>query len=93
MSYNMSSNISEFAPHAPAADKANREIHVTAREREVIAHVCNGLSNCEIAKEMNVAVHTVKTHMRNIMANMRVRSRLQIAARVYREQWAGAMTA
>jgi DNA-binding NarL/FixJ family response regulator len=65
---------------------AARDIHVTARESEVIAHVCNGLSNSEIAREMNVAVQTVKAHMRNIMAKMRVRSRLQLATLMYRER-------
>jgi DNA-binding NarL/FixJ family response regulator len=93
--------MTEFMSSAPvsesARDAAARDIvldvHVTARESEVIGHVCNGLSNNDIAREMHVAVHTVKTHMRNIMAKMRVRSRLQIAARVNRERWNLAMSA
>lgn len=85
----MGSILIDYMPQTPTV----RDVHVTAREREVIAHVCNGLSNGEIATEMHVAVHTVKTHMRNIMAKMRVRSRLQIAARVYREGWTPAMPA
>jgi DNA-binding NarL/FixJ family response regulator len=68
-------------------------IRVTHREREVIALIGDGLSNNEIALEMNVATHTVKTHVRNIMAKLGVRSRLQIAARIYRERWIPAMSA
>ena len=84
---------SGFSAREAAANDVVLDVHVTARESEVIAHVCNGLSNNEIAREMHVAVHTVKTHMRNIMAKMRVRSRLQIATRVYRERQTLAMSA
>jgi DNA-binding NarL/FixJ family response regulator len=70
-----------------------RDVRVTQREREVIALIGDGLSNNEIAREMNVATHTVKTHVRNIMVKLGVRSRLQIAARIYREHWTPAMSA
>jgi two-component system nitrate/nitrite response regulator NarL len=77
----------------PAWPSSVRDLHVTQREREVIAHIGNGMSNNEIAKEMNVATHTVKAHVRNIMMKLGVRSRLQIAARIYRERWIPAMSA
>jgi DNA-binding NarL/FixJ family response regulator len=77
----------------PAKGQSVRDIHVTQREREVISYIGSGMSNNEIAKEMHVATHTVKTHVRNIMMKLGVRSRLQIAARIYREHWIPAMSA
>jgi len=70
-----------------------RYFRVTHREQEVIALIGDGLSNNEIARELNVATHTVKTHVRNIMAKLGLRSRLQIAARMHREHWTPAMSA
>jgi DNA-binding NarL/FixJ family response regulator len=70
-----------------------RYIRVTQREREVIALIGDGMSNNEIARELNVATHTVKTHVRNIMAKLGLRSPLQIAARIHREHWTPAMSA
>ena len=39
---------------------------LTEREREVLRHASGLLSTAEIASEMHISVHTVKTHLRNI---------------------------
>ena len=39
---------------------------LTARERQVLRHASGLLSNAEIASEMNISIHTVKTHLKNI---------------------------
>jgi LuxR family transcriptional regulator, maltose regulon positive regulatory protein len=39
---------------------------LTEREREVLRHVSGMLSTAEIATEMHISTHTVKTHLRNI---------------------------
>ena len=53
---------------------------MTRREREVIELIGEGLSNKEIAKRLNIASHTVKSHVRNVMEKLALHSRLQIAA-------------
>lgn len=58
-------------------------VRMTPREREVIDLIAEGLSNKEIATRMNVAVHTVKSHVRNVMEKLTLHSRLQIAAYVH----------
>ena len=53
---------------------------MTRREREVIDLIGEGLSNKEIAQRLNVASHTVKSHVRNVMEKLALHTRLQIAA-------------
>ena len=38
---------------------------LTEREREVLRHVSGLLSSAEVASEMNISIHTVKTHLKN----------------------------
>lgn len=47
---------------------------LTPREREVIKGIVKGLSNKEIASEINVSVNTVMTHRRNIASKLRIHS-------------------
>ena len=67
---------------AVAAD----EVHMTSREREVIALIGEGLSNKEIAVRLNIATHTVKSHVRNVMEKLALHTRLQIAAFAHRDE-------
>ena len=53
---------------------------ITAREREIVALIVAGFSNKDIARELDIAVHTVKTHVHNILEKLDVRNRLQLAA-------------
>jgi DNA-binding NarL/FixJ family response regulator len=55
-------------------------VRMTPREREVINLIAEGLGNKEIATRINVATHTVKSHVRNIMEKLTLHTRLQIAA-------------
>jgi two-component system nitrate/nitrite response regulator NarL len=53
---------------------------MTQREREVIGLIAVGMSNKEIAKRLNIATDTVKSHVRNVMEKLALHTRLQIAA-------------
>ena len=57
---------------------------MTPRERQVIALIAEGLSNKAIAARLHIATHTVKSHVRNIMEKLSLRTRLQIAAYSHR---------
>jgi len=56
------------------------DVRMTRREREVIELIGEGLSNKEIAQRLNIAAHTVKSHVRNVMEKLALHTRLQIAA-------------
>jgi DNA-binding NarL/FixJ family response regulator len=60
--------------------EARDAVRMTPREREVIALIAAGKSNKAIASELNVAVDTVKSHVRNVMDKLALHSRLEIAA-------------
>jgi len=61
------------------------DVRMTRREREVIELIGEGLSNKEIAQRLNIASHTVKSHVRNVMEKLALHTRLQIAAYVRRD--------
>jgi DNA-binding NarL/FixJ family response regulator len=54
-------------------------VRMTKREREIITLIADGLSNKEIAVTLNIAIHTVKSHIHNIMEKLALHTRLQIA--------------
>ena len=49
---------------------------LTAREREITAHVANGLRNAEIARVLFISEQTVKTHLGRIFRKVSVRDRI-----------------
>lgn len=61
-------------------------VSMTRREREVIALIGEGLSNKEIAARLHIAVHTVKSHMHNVLEKLALHSRLQVAAYAHRDR-------
>ncbi len=60
--------------------KLDEAVMMTKRELEVIALLGEGLSNKEIAKRLNVAVHTVKSHVHNVLEKLALHSRLEVVA-------------
>jgi DNA-binding NarL/FixJ family response regulator len=70
--------------HGWGAKHIIEDVRMTRREREVIDLIGEGLSNKEIAKRLNIATHTVKSHVRNVMEKLALHTRLQIAAYSHR---------
>jgi DNA-binding NarL/FixJ family response regulator len=78
---------SQIAREADGQERAHvlEDVRMTPREREVIELIGEGLSNKEIAQRLNIATHTVKSHVRNVMEKLALHTRLQIAAYSHRE--------
>jgi DNA-binding NarL/FixJ family response regulator len=79
------SQIVEHAVQSGSTDRLLKAVSMTKREHEVIALIAEGRSNKEIAKELHIAVHTVKSHVHNILEKLALRTRLEVASFAHRE--------
>lgn len=52
---------------------------LTEREREILSHIAQGLSNNEIAQRLSLSSKTVRNHLTNIFAKLQVADRTQAA--------------
>jgi LuxR family maltose regulon positive regulatory protein len=52
-------------------------INITPREKEIVSEMARGLSNLEIAWQLNITESTVKTHINNIYRKFGVSNRVQ----------------
>lgn len=75
-------------PAAPSGpDPALAEL--TAREREILVKVAEGLSNAELAAELHISHATAKTHVSRILAKLGARDRVQLVIIGYRSGLVG----
>ena len=73
------------APPVPAAEPdASLLNELSAREREVLGLVAQGLSDTQIAERLVISPHTVHRHVANILAKLRLPTRAAAAARAAR---------
>ena len=63
--------------HTDAAPSA--DIVLTRREHEVLCLIAQSLSDQEIAEQLVISVHTVKSHVHNILAKLQLSHRYEAA--------------
>ena len=67
-------------PPAPLEDAGVALGELSAREREVLGLVAQGLSDAQIAEQLVISPHTVHRHVANILAKLRLPTRAAAAA-------------
>jgi DNA-binding NarL/FixJ family response regulator len=61
------------------------EFNLTAREKEILSLIAQGLCNKDIADKLFLSLHTVKNHVRNIIQKLAVEDRTQAAVLALKE--------
>ena len=59
----------------PVAERQPLVEPLTSREREILALLCEGLSNKDVCHRLNITVQTVKNHVHNILTKLQVHRR------------------
>lgn len=66
-----------IAPQRPVADRP--DVSLTPRETEVLAALCRGLTNKEIARSMDLSEPTIKLHVKTLYRRLGAANRTQAA--------------
>lgn len=77
------SEVVEHALQHSNSDSLLRAVKLTKREHEVVALIASGRSNKEIAAQMHISLHTVKSHVHNILEKLALHTRLELASFVH----------
>ncbi len=59
--------------------------NLTDREKDVIEYLCEGLTNSEISKLLDVSVNTVKVHVSSIIQKLGVEDRTQVVVKSFKQ--------
>jgi len=79
------SQIVEYAIRSGDPETIVKSVRMTEREQDVINLIAQGRSNKEIAAELFIAVHTVKSHVHNILEKLALHTRLELAHHVLKK--------
>ncbi|WP_157554820.1 helix-turn-helix transcriptional regulator [Nocardia crassostreae] len=60
---------------------------LTARERHIVRLLSSGHSRAEIAKQLRLSAHTVNDHVKNVFGKVGVRSRAELTAKLFFDQY------
>lgn len=69
--------VEQFFERPESRPAAARE-HLTPREREVLVHIGDGLTNRQIAECLTISVKTVDRHRENIMRKLNLHTRVEL---------------
>jgi len=65
--------------------QTQRGKNLTAREREVLSLLVEGLTNADIAERLFLSVYTVRNHVQSILVKLDAHSKLEVAAMAVRD--------
>ncbi|MFC4104040.1 response regulator transcription factor [Paenibacillus xanthanilyticus] len=70
-----------------ARPKEGSPCPVTPREREILGWISKGLTNREIAFELDISEQTVKNHLKNLLGKLGLDNRVQLATYALEKGW------
>jgi DNA-binding NarL/FixJ family response regulator len=60
-------------------------VSLSDREKEILAFICQGYSNQEIADAINLSIHTVDTHRRNLLNKTGAKNTASLVMTAFRD--------
>jgi two-component system, NarL family, response regulator NreC len=70
--------VQHYLTNAPTEEKDNALTILTPREREVLTHIAEGMTNSEIADQLTISVKTVDRHRENMMQKLNMHNRIEL---------------
>jgi pimeloyl-ACP methyl ester carboxylesterase/DNA-binding CsgD family transcriptional regulator len=77
--------IHEFLGEAPAAAEAGLVGELTAREREILDLIAQGLANARISQQLGISPHTLRNHITSIFDKMGAATRAEAIVKAREE--------
>ncbi|UTW60974.1 response regulator transcription factor [bacterium SCSIO 12741] len=74
--------LNEIVDRSPASESCD-PTSLTKRELEIIQLICDGLKTVQIAEQLNLSVHTVNTHRKNIMNKLQFKTPAELIRYAY----------
>ena len=72
---------------APNGERTGPEPRLTPRQHQVLRLLADGFSTTEMASTLQISEQTVRNHVRFLLAELRVRSRLEAVVVATRNNW------
>jgi two-component system, NarL family, response regulator LiaR len=69
----------------PQQERPFKNIGLTERERKILSLIVGGKNNANIAKELSVSYHTIKSDVTHILSKLAVPDRVQAAVKALKE--------
>lgn len=66
--------------HSSVGEEAPQDVHFTPCEREVMALIGDEFSDRDVARRLDISVHAVRSHLRNVIDKLALYMHLQIVA-------------
>jgi DNA-binding NarL/FixJ family response regulator len=70
----------------PEATKPGSPSNLTAREKEILLLITQGMTNELIAAKLFISVQTVRNHIKNIYDKLQVHSRAQVVVKAFKDK-------
>ena len=70
-----------------ADENQKADLEISEREMEIIDHICKGHSSSQIGDKLNISLHTVNSHRKNILKKLGFKSPTELIIYAVKQGW------